>query len=206
MEIGISWLDCKNIITSRSIYPQYQELSNQYILGLRISPLDYICIIEKNNLEELTDFETNYKSLSNKPIKQYVITEPANVSLTLYNAPDIVTVNPNETVSIDLKLQSASGESKQIIYGGALYADSPGFEDYVRFQIVDVDNIFGYGNNIVLKEYIKKAYLNNSNSFEQYDEAGAYLPVGLYLRCIYVSTKNEGLTKVKINYLLGVPD
>ncbi len=204
MELGITWNSLKLIINQRNIHPQYQELEDKYILGLALPPLDYICIIDKNT-DDCTDFENNFKAQSNPPIKQHVLTEPANIALTLWKAPDIGIVDANSNVIVDLQLQPIGSETQQIIYGGSLHADNPGFEDHVKFQIIDKDNVLGYGANVIIKEYITKAYLNNNNSFEEYDEAGAYLPVGLYLRCIYTSTKTEGQTKFKINYLLGVP-
>jgi hypothetical protein len=200
----VNWDVFKTFINS-NISVQSIDLDRSYWLKLFNGPFEIECNINKDT-DECTDFETNFKSHCNKIIKSTVLTEPANISLTLYKAPDVVEVNAGSTVTIDLQLTQVSNEVQQIIYGGALYTDSPGFNDHVKFQIIDIDNVIGYGNNVVLKEYIEKAYLNNHNTFEDYDEAGAYLPVGIYLRCIYTSTKSSGTTKIKINYLLGVPE
>ena len=59
-------------------------------------------------------------------------------------------------------------------------------------NVIDKNNVLGYGVNTILKEYIKKAYLNQDGVFEDYDDAGALLPVGLFLRCIYKSEKDSG--------------
>lgn len=199
-----SWNNIKNISTAYGRSIQYVEFSDSYNIAMNHGSVTRECTLNKGT-EDCNDFEANYKSDGNKPNKNVVLTEPANISLTLYKSPDVETVNAGQEITIDLLLVPEGSETQQILYGGALYTDSPGFEDYVRFQVVDVNNVLGYGAGLVLKEYIKKAYLNNNNTFEDYDDAGAYLPVGLALRCIYKSTKESGETKIKINYLLGVP-
>lgn len=154
---------------------------------------------------DTADYLENYAAQANLPLKSKVITEPADLALTHYVASDIIEIDANSEAIIDIQLEQSDDELQQILYGGALHAQNPDFGDYVKFQIVDKDNILGYGANVVIKEYIKKAYLNNLGTFEDYDDAGAYLPVGLYLRCIYKNAKVSGTTKIKINYLLGIP-
>lgn len=199
-----SWNNIKQLAINYNKSIQYVELNDSYNITLNHGSVNRECTLEKGT-SNCNDFETNFKANGNKVNKNIVLTEPANIALTLYNATDIVEISAGQEEVIDLQLIQEASETEQILYGGALYTDVPGFGDYVRFQVVDVDNVLGYGAGVVLKEYIKKGYLNNQNTFEDYDEAGAYLPIGLYLRCIYKSTKESGSTKVKINYLLGVP-
>lgn len=203
--IKLTWEDFKGILDGQSLSFQYFEIRNTYCLYCANGPIVIKCLIYKDNSADQTDFETNYKSKGNSDIKAMVLTEPKNISTTLYKAVPVTEVAAGELKAIDLKLVAVASETKQILYGGALYANTPDFGDYVKFQVVDVDNIIGYGAGLVLNEYIVKAYLNNNGTFEDYDEAGAYIPVGLYLRCLYKSEKSTGTTQVKINYLLGIP-
>lgn len=200
----ISWTDFKMVLAATQnsfLCVKDTAQVNYYLLMGKLE-----CILPINGSEDTIDFETNYQSLANKTKKNTVLTEPANISITLYNSSDVITVGANSNENIDFYIEQQDTEPQQILYGGALHAQNPDFGDYVTFQVIDIDNVLGYGANVVIKEYIVKAYLNNHGTFEDYDDAGAYLPVGLYLRCIYHNVKTEGSTKVKINYLLGIPN
>jgi hypothetical protein len=202
-----NWSNFKTLVDLKSASIQWVIDSSglNYHLFLFDGSFSAMCIlpIGVDNVDT-TDFEDNYKDNGNKPLKSTVLTEPANISLTHYMASDVVTVTAGNEETIDIEIEQVNSETQQILYGGALHAQDYDFSDYVKFQIVDVNNILGYGAGVVLKQYITKAYLNNQGTFEDYDEAGAYLPVGLFLRCIYKSEKASGTTKVKINYLLGI--
>lgn len=203
--VELSWSDFKQVIDNQLLNYQYFDFNNTYHIYTCNGPVTILCKIYKDNSLDQEDFDDNYKLSGNKPLKQKVVSEPADLSVTRYVASDAVTVEHGQEVTIDLELEQDDDEAQQILYGGALYTENSGFEDYVRFQVIDINNVLGYGTNVVLKEYIKKAYLNNNGVFEDYDEAGAYLPAGLFLRCIYKSEKDTGNTKIKINYLIGIP-
>lgn len=202
-EIFKQQVDTFNLnIQCLDVKPDQYELFayyNKFTLTCRILKTD------PKNADQL-DWENNYQNISNQKLKQTVIAEPSNISITLYKAADVVEILAQQEMNIDIELIQENAELQQILYGGALYASDPGFEDYVQFQVIDKNNILGYGTNTILKEYIDKAYLNNQNTFEDYDDAGAYLPVGLFLRCIYHCTKATGSTKVKLHYVLGIPN
>lgn len=203
-----NWTNFKTLVDLKNASIQWVvDISGlNYHLFLVEGSFSASCVLPIGvNNADTTDFEDNYKDNGNKQVKSTVYTEPANISLTHYIASDVVEITAGDEETIDIELAQVNSEIQQILYGGALYTQDANFEDYVKFQIVDVNNVLGYGTGIVLKQYITKAYLNNNGTFEDYDEAGAYLPVGLFLRCIYKSTKASGTTKVKINYLLGIP-
>lgn len=203
--IELSWSDFKQTLDNQALNFQYFDFNNTYHIYTSNGPVTVLCKIYKDSGTDQTDFEDNYKANGNKPLKARVEAEPANISLTHYIASDVVTVNAGDEETIDIEIAQQDSETQQILYGGALHTQNADFGDYVKFQIVDVNNVLGYGAGLVLKQYITKAYLNNNGTFEDYDEAGAYLPVGLFLRCIYKSVAASGTTKVKINYLLGIP-
>jgi len=199
----VEWEIFKQFVDERKVSIQWIDLGNQYWLKAFDNNFSLQCFLDKTESVDLTSFETNYKSYGNQSPKNQVLTEPANLSITMYRATNVVEVAAGEESIIDFCLVPSGEEFLQILYGGALYTKEYDFGDYVKFQVIDLDGILA-PEGTVLKEYINKAYLNNNGVFEDYDEAGAELPVGLYLRCIYKSMKETGTTKVKINYLLGL--
>lgn len=204
----LEWQEFKTQVDNLNLNMQCLDINlGYYEIFAYYNKFTLFCRILKTTPKSVDqlDWEDNYQNTSNELIKNQVLVQPADIAITLYRAPDICTIAAGQEETIDLFLEQEGSELQHILYGGAVHALNPGFEDYVRFQVVDINNVLGYGAGLVLKEYIKKAYLNNNNTFEDYDDAGAYLPVGLALRCIYKSTKESGETKVKINYLLGVP-
>lgn len=103
-----------------------------------------------------------------------------------------------QTTALDLAITD-----DVFIVGGCLLASGATFGDYVRFQVVDKDNILGYGANLVLGQYINSWYLR-SDSQLQINETMVYpakVRAGLYLRAIYVSTGGSDVP-FAINYRL----
>ena len=64
------------------------------------------------------------------------------------------------TQNIDFKIQNHTGESytNKFIWGAEYYVTNSNNGDYCAFQIVDVDNILGYGAGFVVKHYIRKHF------------------------------------------------
>lgn len=73
--------------------------------------------------------------------------------------------------------------------------------DYIRFQVVDVDNILGYGAGTVLDEFATTWYLDDSIQTQRPVDLwySAEVVSGLYIRVIYTSV---GATnpEVKVNF------
>jgi hypothetical protein len=102
------------------------------------------------------------------------------------------------TVNIDFRVTDDS-----FITGGILLTDKATFGDKATFQVIDIDNIIGYGNNVVLGQYITNFYMC-SDKQEQINESMPYpakIIHGLYLRIAYTSTGVEDVN-VAIMYRL----
>ncbi len=115
-------------------------------------------------------------------------------------ASDNVTgvVTAGQTVNIDLKMLDDN-----FITGGILYTLDSKFGDYINLQVVDVDNILGYGINTILGQYCTNWYMC-SDSQEQLNETVNYpakILSGLYLRIVYHSLGLSDVTVI-INYRL----
>lgn len=90
-----------------------------------------------------------------------------------------------------------------ILTGGFLILKDHVYGDTVTQQVVDIDNVLGYGANVVLKEFVTDWNVAEDTQSQPMIVAGypAKPFENLYLRVKYTST---GATDVKIsvNYLL----
>ncbi len=133
---------------------------------------------------------TNYKPKSKS---EYQATDIN----TLFKGIEVI-ATANSTTNHDLKLTD-----DMLIDGAKFHAIGAALGDKVTFQVIDIDNVLGYGENTVLGEYVTDWYIN-PNITEQLDfrsEYPAKVQANLYLRIIYPST---GQTNVDIivNYYL----
>jgi len=76
------------------------------------------------------------------------------------------------------------------VTGGKLRVKNANFGDTVCLQVVDVNNVLGFGANLVLAQFITNWGLVDDQE-QQFDEDSPYpakVPAGLYLRLVYTST------------------
>jgi hypothetical protein len=83
------------------------------------------------------------------------------------------------------------------INGGILLLQNHNFNDSYVFQVVDKDNVLGYGAGVVLDEFIKDYFVDSDNQAQQQLmlDYPARIYAGLYLRLKYTSV---GTTNVNI--------
>ncbi len=97
----------------------------------------------------------------------------------------------------------AIGAEDRYINGIKLLLKNHAEEDTIGLQIVDKDNVLGYGAGLVLKVF----GLNWNVDAEKSDQGqnvfnyAARIPAGVYIRVVYVSTGATDV-KVKLNLLL----
>lgn len=106
------------------------------------------------------------------------------------------TVSTNTTKDIDYLVSA-----ERWINGGRLIVDNIGADDKLTFQVVDKDNVLGYGAGAVLDEFIKDFYIPSTGNLEVALAYPARIYAGLYLRLKYTSTHASGCT-VKCNLYL----
>lgn len=90
-----------------------------------------------------------------------------------------------------------------LVDGAVVYVHGAAFGDKVNFQVIDKDNVMGYGANVVLGHYVFDWYINPDEAY-QYDFKSVYpakIFSGLYMRTIYTSVGTEN-ANVIINYKL----
>jgi hypothetical protein len=98
--------------------------------------------------------------------------------------------------NIDFKID----RSNMWITGGQIIYQNSCFGDYVQFQVIDKDNTLGYGENVVLRTFVTKWYLDPGKSSQVISPTyAAELFPNIYLRAIYTSTGTTDVS-VCINY------
>lgn len=89
-----------------------------------------------------------------------------------------------------------------LLSGGSCIVKGAAHGDHIAMQVIDIDNVLGYGANTMLKSFITNWYVaEGSSSFLLEVPYPAKILGGLYIRITYTST---GLTPVNfaVNFLL----
>lgn len=110
----------------------------------------------------------------------------------------IGTATAGTTTTIDYKLLDDA-----FLVGGILLTKGATFGDSVTFQVIDIDNVIGYGANVVLGQYISNWYMRE-DSQSQVNEISSYpakVLANLYLRIRYTSIGGSNVS-VAVNYRL----
>jgi hypothetical protein len=87
--------------------------------------------------------------------------------------------------------------------GGIMRSKNSAFGDYAHFQVIDVNNVLGFGAGVVLGQYLTDWYMS-SDTEEQINENFPYpakIKAGLALRVVYFSIGTTDVT-VCVNYRL----
>ena len=89
------------------------------------------------------------------------------------------------------------------LYGGIYEIEgTPNAGDYFEMEVIDIDNVLGYGANTILSTFVVKEYINTElkrNIVES--EQGDLIPAGVYLRARYVSVSTSAPTLI-VRYLM----
>jgi hypothetical protein len=103
-----------------------------------------------------------------------------------------------QVTSHDLKI-----DDDHLIDGASIITQLSALGDKITCQVIDKDNIFGYGANTILGQYVTDWYMdpNSTKQLNYESQYPAKVYAGLYLRIIYTSV---GLVNVNVitNYRL----
>lgn len=105
------------------------------------------------------------------------------------------------TTAIDLKLTE-----ERLLEGGQIILSGHVLGDHIAFEVVDVDNVLGYGAGVVLDQYATNWYVDPSTTGQYVIrlEYVAFILANLYLRLTYTSTGGSTVS-VCINYFTHKP-
>jgi hypothetical protein len=224
--INTTWDDLKNKIVEIKTPYHYAENSNLYevfIVDMSIVyttqihrgeiPLSSDITQEQNDIIK-ADFEDNYKTDANKPFSSVGIsttsTSPRNDHEMIKEG--IVHAHINSALHLVdpgiIDFQFPIGYSKQYLWGCSSHVKDFGEDDYVVMQIVDKDNILGYGENFILKEYDQvwcQTLSKATSPFFTPDGAPGEIMGGLYARAVYYATDVTKIdVKIWLDYILTI--
>jgi hypothetical protein len=207
MNIKINWTEFKGLSTSKNVSMQYVESEADYNLFLIDGTFEATCKIFKTDPKnaEQTDFEDNFKANSNKPLvprdangREISTSSPFTDAsgFRFRGASFKGTCAADSITDIDYKITH-----ERWINGGRALVDNIGEDDQITFQVVDKDNILGFGAGLVLDEFITGYYIPQDGNLEVALAYPARIMAGLYIRIKYTSTHASGCT-LKCNLYL----
>jgi hypothetical protein len=118
------------------------------------------------------------------PVTNHISNDPI-YSLATFGLKFTATLNT--TTNYDKLMTKAYG-----MHAGVMFIKNSTFGDYLNVQIIDKDNVLGYGNNVVLKQYINEWYVWEGRAELHNLTVGDLPAAGLYLRLIYNSVGTTG--------------
>lgn len=108
----------------------------------------------------------------------------------------------NTTSNIDFKLTE-----ERWVSGGILLCQGTHWGDKISLQVIDKDNVLGYGANVVLDEYVTDFYLVSDSEFQLQLESPyiALVPANIYIRVVYSNTSLLDPVEVAFNLMTHIP-
>ena len=108
----------------------------------------------------------------------------------------------NATTNIDFKFTN-----ERWLTGGILYANNANWGDTGSIQIVDKDNILGYGADLVLREFVKNMVMRTDQELQQELQITyvSLIKANLYLRLKYTNTNLTTAVNVGCNLFTHIP-
>lgn len=182
-----TWSNYKTLINNKELEMQYNEFGDRYDIFASESPFLWVITLLKNT-SDATDFENNYKSNCNKQVHQVIHIsgfrryDSGAENLYRYSVKDTATAN--DTKTIDKKFTEPV-----YLYGGIYeIVGNANDGDYLEIQVIDIDNVLGYGTNFVLATFVEKEYINIERKYNEItSEDGDLIPTGVYLRVKYTA-------------------
>ena len=196
--LDLTYAQFISLKSTKNLPIQFSESSDRYYVFLVEGPLVWETTILKGS-SDATDFENNYKNTANGKLIPIIQTTPFSANQVVFNGAGVfATIQAGQTVDVDLKINSNS-----LLNGGILQTSGEEMGDYFSAQVVDKDNIFGYGAGAVLNTWISKWYvLSEDVHMDLTTPQAGSIPAGLYLRIKYTSTGTSDV-KIIVNYKLN---
>ena len=191
-----TWTQFKTLVVNKDLSIQYSEESNLYEIYASENGFIWHINLIKDEGADIVDFETNYKDNANSSIAT-LLRPFAKDSVEFKGEGKGGTITKDTTQNVDLKLTE-----DMYCDGGFLYASDAEFGDYIKSQVIDIDDILGYGENYVLKTWIEKWYVIPNQIMHVKVNQGGAISANLYLRLKYTSIGTINDVQFAINYHL----
>lgn len=108
----------------------------------------------------------------------------------------------NTATNIDWKFPEA-----RYLTGGQLLVNGGSWGDTVKVQVVDVDNIYGFGAGAVLGEHVSNFMINPAVCLQISIECPyvALIPANIYIRIRYTNTSLSTPVSIAMNMFSHIP-
>lgn len=192
-----NWESFKLNIQNNLIY--YIECIDHYIIWTYIGKEKVCCKLYTSDLDNNIDFETNYKAKANKQVGDASAIFPINDGYCVrYKGVNLGTATAGQTTYLSTRINA-----ERYSNGVQILLKNHVFGDCLDLEIVDVDNILGYGNNIVLDRFGDEWYVDPSTSLQSGTIVSypGRISAGLYIRVTYYSVGTVDV-QVLMNMLL----
>jgi hypothetical protein len=185
------------IIQGQSIFPsEYYTIQSNEVHWFSDTELIGLItngeIIVNNGNEDFTDPVIGLKYLTDD-IPREVLTKSDNTYSLQTNAVH-TTVTAGQVGILDFKLENYLGEnySAKYVKGGTVLVKNAEFGDWIEIDIIDKENLLGYGLDFLLKKYCIKMYIMpNTVNVLNCPFAPGRIPCGFYLRAKYHSASTQ---------------
>lgn len=192
----VTWPVFKAFLDDRELSAQWIDVNDHYYMKAFDGPFELSCTIYKLSPEgdSLTEFEASYKDAGNKPYRGNVQTVFETNDKTLKMASDRVDFDVNGEAVLIFKVPGVPGTSdgRHIAEGMAWTVEQHQDDRVERVDIVDVDDLLGYGVGTVVRSYHDEEIeegqkgwrIPYKRGFAEVETIGGYgfIPAGLYLR------------------------
>lgn len=206
----VTWPIFKDFVDARKVSIQWIDVNDHYYLKAFDSSFSISCSIYKLDEDGTykAQFEASYKALGNKPMGAICPTSgralmpfrPFSDSEGFrFRGKGVSGLATASTVTnIDLKITE-----ERFINGCEVILKDQAFGDSCNFEIVDVDNIIGYGAGVVLDRFAESWFFSGDvqDQGQFILDYPAKIIAGLYIRIAYTSTGGTNV-QVRCNYFL----
>lgn len=219
-DIELPWSQFKSVLDAGGWYYWEFTLSATYYIFAKQNGFTILCRIYQDSGADQLDYEGNYQASANTPLKDRVVTDFEIDDKTLKLSSITGTVDGSGDCVIQLKIPGtyAPGEYGRYIAGGYAVTDKYGWDDRItKVEIVDVDNVLGFGAGVVVGGYhdeevdaINMGWRFWRGSYNGTDCEGecevepiggfGKIPAGLYIRCTFKAGAGSPATKVCVNF------
>lgn len=194
--MDIAWTEIKAAIDSQEMRVKYIDTGKRYLIHAFDGQFSLSCNILKSDSpsEDQTDFENNYKANANKKLVPDTDAYQRTDQFAFAGEGFSSTATKNTTTNLDYKITS-----ERYINGLQMLCTNQGSNDSATLQIVDKDNVLGYGTNVVLSQFASNWQIADGNQDQgiiQLPFRGK-IPANCYIRIRYTSTGI--LTNVTVN-------
>lgn len=112
-----------------------------------------------------------------------------------------ITATANATTNLDLKI------TEERLFTGLQILANANTGDWAKLQVVDVDNVLGYGAGAILEEFVDKWFMDSNADNQGLFETGypGNILANLYIRVEYHNTVVLAPVNLRVNYFLHKP-